>query len=276
MKKTLLLIAMTGALLLAVSCSNDDEPKRGDGVATVIYPMINHITKDGGNTVVGIFNTQNKLVLDTVNHKATLELNYNDGQGDKQLVLEDVVATPKRLGFYELSSPTYRSFKGYADFNEQSYRYNFTTTGGLHVISMTPEVFFYKTTTTVTYDDTTKASTTGDVIYQFNITPGTQKTTILVEKIVHTKDLKSFNYITARNVPITVTPTGFTISGTNLATEAEYVSFDFNTGHDAKKTDKYPFKTFNATIDLVNDHLDANFMMGGSATVVASGKTYTE
>ena len=274
MKKILLLMAMAGALLVTVSCSNDDEPKRGDGVTTVTYPMLNHITRDGGNTVVGIFSTRNKLVFDTVNHKATLELNYNDGQGDKQLLLEDIVATPKRLGFYELSSPSYQSFKGYADFNEQSYRYSYTTTGGLHVISIIPEVFFYKTSTTVTYDDTTKASTTGDVIYQFNITPETQKTTIIVEKIVHTKDLKSFNYIMSRNVPITVTPTGFTISGTNLATDAEYVSFDYSTGSDVKKTDKYPFKKFNATIDLVNDHLDANFMMGGSATVVATGKTY--
>ena len=276
MKKILLLMAMASALLVTVSCSNDDEPKPGNGVTTVTYPMFNHITSDGGNTVVGIYSTQNKLVLDTNSRKGTLELNYKDNQGDKQLILGDIIATPKRLRFYELSSPSYGSFKGYVDLNEGAMRYSYTTTGGLRVISMTDEVFFYKTKTTVTYDDTTKASTSGDVIYQFNISPEAQQTTILVEKIAHTKDLKSFNYISARNVPITLTPNGFTISGTNLATEAEYISFDFNTGHDAKKTDKYPFKTFNATIDLVNDHLDANFMMGSSATVAASGNTYTE
>ena len=49
-----------------------------------------------------------------------------------------------------------------------------------------------------------------------------------------------------------------------------------STGSVISQTDKYPFKTFNATVDLVNDRLDATYMMGGSATVVATGKTYPD
>ena len=43
MKKIFLLIAMAGALMLAVSCGSDDEPKRGDGVFTVNALMVNHM-----------------------------------------------------------------------------------------------------------------------------------------------------------------------------------------------------------------------------------------
>ena len=103
MKKIFWLIAMTGVLMGAISCSDDDEPKRGDGVFTVNTSMINHMVNSGSDAVIGISMTHNKLTLDTVKHKATLELNYNDGNGDKQLKLEDIAATPKRLGFYELS-----------------------------------------------------------------------------------------------------------------------------------------------------------------------------
>ena len=276
MKKTLLLIAMTGVLLLAASCNNDDEPKRSNSVATVTYPMFNHITADGGNTVVGIFSTQNKLVLDTATRKATLELNYSDSQGSKQLTLDDVVATstPENPKFYELTSPSYRSFKGYANFNQLSFRYSYTTTGGLHVISMTPEVFFLKTNTTVTYDDATPATTDEISNYIFNINADGKTATVEVTQILHAKDLKFFNSITATNVPITVTPTGFTISATNLPTKGLYIRYDFETGSNQKETSEYPFKTFNATVDLVNGTMTANFMMGGSATVTATGRTY--
>ena len=41
-------------------------------------------------------------------------------------------------------------------------------------------------------------------------------------------------------------------------------------------TDKYPFKTFSANVDLLNDTLNATFMMGASATVVATGRTYPD
>ena len=265
---------MTGVLLLAASCNNDDEPKRGTGVATVTYPMFNHITTDGGNTVVGIFSTQNKLVLDTATRKATLELNYSDSQGSKQLTLDDVVGTPTRPKFYELTSPSYRSFKGYADFNQLSFRYSYTTTGGLHVISMTPEVFFLKTNTKVTYDDATAATTDEISNYHFIINADGKTATVEVTQILHAKDLKFFNSITATNVPITVTPTGFTISGTNLPTKGLYIRYDFETGSNQKETSEYPFKTFNATVDLVNGTMTANFMMGESATVTATGSTY--
>lgn len=267
---------MIGVLLLAASCSDDDEPKRGNRVITVTYPMINHITSNGGNTVVGIFDAQNKLVLDTASRKATLELNYNDGNGSKQLVVEDVAANLIVPKFYEFTSPTYRSLKGYADFNQLSFRYSYTTTGGLHVISMTPEVFFLKTNTTVTYDDATPATTSEIVNYHFDISPSNQTATIKVTQILHAKDLKNFNHIIANNVPITLTPTGFTISANNLPTKAQYIAYDYETGSSVKDTDQYPFKTFNATVDLVNGSMTANFMIGNSATVTATGKTYTD
>ncbi len=276
MKKILFLIAMTGVLMGAISCSNDDEPKRGDGVFTVNTPMVNHMVQTGSDAVIGISSTHNKLVIDTIKHKATLELNYNDGQGDKQLKLEDITATPKRLGFYVLTSASLGSFSGYVDFNEGSMRYRYTTTGGIRVISVTPEVFFLKTQNTITYDDTTKATTMENVMYQFDIAPATQAAIIKVMGIVHAKDVKYFNSITANNVPFTVTPNGFTISGENLKTNAYYRTYVDSTGSVVSQTDKYPFKTFNATIDLAGDHIDANYMIGSSATVVASGKTYPD
>lgn len=276
MKKIFWLIAMTGILMGAISCSDDDEPKRGDGVFTVNTAMVNHMVNSGSDAVIGISMTHNKLVLDTVKHKATLELNYNDGQGDKQLKLEDITATPKRLGFYELSSPSYRSFSGYVDFNEGSMRYRYTTTGGIRVTSTTPEVFFLKTQNTVTYDDTTATSTMENTMYQFAIEPASKTAIVKVMGIVHVKDMKYFNSITAASVPFTVTPNGYSFSGENFKTNAVYRNYVDSTGSVVSQTDKYPFKTFNATVDLANDRLDANYMIGGSATVVATGKTYPD
>ena len=267
---------MTGILMGAISCSDDDEPKRGDGVFTVNTAMVNHMVNSGSDAVIGISMTHNKLVLDTVKHKATLELNYNDGQGDKQLKLEDITATPKRLGFYELSSPSYRSFSGYVDFNEGSMRYRYTTTGGIRVTSTTPEVFFLKTQNTVTYDDTTATSTMENTMYQFAIEPASKTAIVKVMGIVHVKDMKYFNSITAASVPFTVTPNGYSFSGENFKTNAVYRNYVDSTGSVVSQTDKYPFKTFNATVDLANDRLDANYMIGGSATVVATGKTYPD
>ena len=276
MKKILLLIAAAGLLLGAISCSDDDEPKRGNGVFTVNTTMINHMVNSGSDAVIGISMTHNMLVLDTVKRKATLELNYNDGQGDKLLKLEDITATPKRLGFYELSSPSYKSFSGYVDFNEGSMRYRYTTTGGIRVISTIPEVFFLKTENNITYDDTTAASSTDNVMYQFAIDPASKTAIVKVMGIVHAKDVKYFNSITAASVPFTVTANGYSFSGENLKTNAIYRNYVDSTGSVVSQTDKYPFKTFNATVDLVNDHLDAYYMIGGSATVVASGKTYPD
>ena len=275
MKKILLLIAAVGLIMSAISCSDNDEPQRGDGVFTVNTTMVNHMVNTSSNQVLGISTTQNKLVIDTVNHKATVELRYDDGQGVKTLYLSDIKATAKRLGFYELTSTSDGSFSGYVDFNEGSIRYRYTT-GGIRVISTTPEVFFLKTQNTITYDDTTQATTMENVMYQFEIAPATQTAIIKVMGIVHAKDVKYFNSITANNVPYTVTPNGFTISGENLKTSAYYRTYVDTTGSVVSQTDKYPFKTFNATVDMVGDHLDANYMIGASATVVASGKTYPD
>ena len=115
-----------------------------------------------------------------------------------------------------------------------------------------------------------------NVMYQFDIAPASNSAIIKVMGIVHAKDVKYFNSITATNVPITVTPNGYTINGENLKTSAYYRTYVDSTGSVVSQTDKYPFKTFNATIDLANDHLDANYMIGASATVAASGRTYPD
>lgn len=275
MKKILLLIAAVGLLMGTISCGDDDDVRPVRTETTVTYPMFNHITS--GNNIIGITLTQNKLVFDTAKHTGTLELNYNDGT-ERTVSLKDISAKPKRLGFYELTaSPTAQitGFKGYADFNELAFRYDYTTAEGIRVISMTPEVFFLSTSTSVTYDDNTKPSKSDITNYQFDISPATMTATITVKQIVHEKDLKNFNYIKAENVPIVLTANGFSINGTNIKTTAEYISFDYTTGSNAKTTNDYPFKTFNANIDLVNDKLDADFMLGGSATVTATGTAYS-
>ena len=277
MKKILLLIAAAGLILGAISCSDDDEPKHGDGSFIVNTPMINHMYNTSNGAVMGFSSTHNKLALDTVKHKASLELNYNDGHGDKTLKLDDLTATLKRLGFYELRSASNSSFNGYVDFNESAMRYVYTTPDGIRVISMTSEVFFLKTTTTVTYDDTTKSNTDEFSMYQFNVMPATSSATVKVMQIVHSKDRKYFNSITASSVPVTATANGFTINATDLNTTAVYVlHYTDSLGSTKSTTDKYPFKTFNATIDLANDNMNANFMVGNSATVTATGRTYPD
>ena len=110
MKKILFLVAAIAMLSIAASCDND-EPKRGDGVFTVNTSMINHMYNTLTGQVMGVSSTHNKLTLDTNKHKASLQLNYNDGS-DKTLNVDDIIATPKRLGFYTLSSPTNASFSG--------------------------------------------------------------------------------------------------------------------------------------------------------------------
>ena len=279
MKKLLLIIALMGTLTAIVSCGNDDEPINRDGKINVNPAMINHMVNAGGEAVIGISMTHNKLNLDMNNHKATVELNYNDGQGDKQLVLEDITATetPEGSGFYVLSSASYKSFSGYADFSEHgAYRFRYTTTGGIRIISTMPEVFFLNTHNVVTYDDETEATTLENVMYEFTIDPAAKTATVKVNDVVHVKDNKNFTNITATSVPVTVTPIGYSINATNLPTTATYLNYVDSTGSGKSTTNKYPFKTFNATIDLVNDHLDANYMIGSSATVTATGKTYLE
>ena len=274
MKKILLLIAAMGILTGVISCSNDDEPIRT--VFTVNTPMVNHMVNMSNGEVLGVASTHNKLTIDTVKHTASLELNYNTGDGDKQLVINDIIATPNGL-FYSLTSPGYSQFSGYVDFSEGgAMRYRYVTENGIRIISITPEVFFRKTESIITYDDTTETNKTENTMYQFNITPSSQIATVKVMDIVHAKDLKSFIDITANGVPYTVTANGFTIAAENLKTIAHYMAYVDSTGSNVATTYKYPFKTFNATIDLANDHLDADYMIGGSATVHATGKTYPD
>ena len=276
MRKILFLIASVGLLMATFSCKDDDkEPDWRGGTRTIDWAMVNHIY----NTVtgeVGISDTHNKLTINFDDGTASLELNYNDGSA-KTLLLDDLKATQTQLYFYELTSPSNNNFKGYADFGEGgSMRYCYTTPDGLRIISTMPEIFFNRTWNVITYDDTTEATSMENVMYQFEIAPATQTAIIKVMGIVHAKDVKYFNSITANNVPYTVTPNGFTISGENLKTSAYYRTYVDTTGSVVSQTDKYPFKTFNATVDMAGDHLDANYMIGASATVVASGKTYPD
>lgn len=275
MKKFLLLIAAIALLGVVVSCS-DDEPNRDGRVFTVNTPMVNHMVDISTGNVLGMRATHNKLTLDTANRKATLELNYGDG--NQAIKLSDLTATPSRLGFYILQSPSNSLFSGYVDFNDQSMRYTYVTGDGVRVISTISDVFFLKTQNTITYDDTTKTTEMENVMYQFTLNPSQQTAIIKVMDIEHAKDLKRFVNITASNVPVTITPNGYAISGENINTTANYIAHMDSTGtsQGTKTTDKYPFKNFNANIDLVNDQLDITFKMGESATVVASGKTYPD
>ncbi len=279
MKKILLLIATAALLMGAIACGEDEPGTRARSVFTVNTPMINHMVNTTNGEVLGLSNTRNTLVLDTAKHTATLDLTYNDGT-EKTISIQGITATPKRLGFYELTAAgnvELKSFKGYVDFDEGSMRYTYTTIDGIRIISTTSEVFFLKTNNVITYDDTTETTTMDNTMYQFNIEPTTSKATIKVAGILHAKDWKYFINMTASGVPITVTNNGFTIAGNNLTTSSIYrTPTDSITGATTQKTDKYPFKTFNATIDLINDHLDATFMMGASATVVATGRTYPD
>jgi len=278
MKKILLLIASIAVLSAAVSCSDNDEPKRGDGVFTVNTTMINHMVNTITGEAIDLATTHNKLVLDTVKHTASVELSYNDGT-DHTVSIKGITATPKRLGFYELTAAAtseVQDFKGYVDFNEGAIRYRYTTSSGIRVISTIPDVFFLKTKNTITYDDTTQTTQMENTMYQFSIQPASKTATVKVMGIVHAKDLKYFNNITASSVPVTVTPNGYSINSENLKTIATYRNYVDSTGSVISTTDKYPFKMFNATIDLVNDSLDANYMIGGSATVTATGRTYPD
>ena len=281
MKKLLLMIAAIALLGAVVSCSGDDEPgpdgpnMRGDGVFTVNTPMVNHMYNTKTDQVIGLSNTRNKLTIDTVHHLAKLELTYNDGSDHTQ-TYTDLTATAKRLGFYELRSPSDASFSGYVDFNEGSMRYRYTTAGGLRIISTIAEVFFLKTTNTIEYLDTTETTEMENVMYQFNVNPSTLTALVKVMGIVHAKDRKYFNSITGYSVPVTLSSTGYVINGQNIQTNATYLAPTDSLGSRVKTTTAYPFKTFKATVDLDHDHLDARFMMGDSAIVTATGKTYPD
>lgn len=276
MKKIFLLIALAGVLMGAISCSDKDEPKRGDGVFTVNTLMINHIYNTTKGIVEGVSSTHNKLTLDTVHHTASLELNYELGT-PVTLSIKDITARPLRLGFYELtaaSNSEFTDFKGYVDFNEGSMRYRYTTRDGIRVISTMPEIFFLSTKSVITYDDTTKTTEMDGVMYQFELAPATSSSVVKVMGIVHAKDLKYFINITGAGVEFTPTPNGYTIESENVRTSAVYRNWVDSTSSVVSTTEKYPFKPFKATVDLVNDSLSTTFTMGTSAAVTASGRTY--
>jgi len=279
MKKILFLIATMSLLMGTLSCEEDEMSKRGDGVFTVNTPMINHLYNTSTGEVMGIASTHNKLTLDTVNHTASIDLNYNDGS-DKTLNLKNITATPKRKGFYELSvngNSQVKNFKGYVDFNEGAMRYTYTTTDGIRVISTIAEVFFLKTNNVISYLDTTETTEMQNVMYQFEPNPSSFRAIVKVMDIVHAKDLKRFINMTASSAPFTITANGYSFDCENLPTVSTYHAWTDSTGTSSTKTtDKYPFKQFKANVDLVNDSLNITFKMGDSAVVVASGRTYPD
>lgn len=275
MKKLLLVIAVLALVCTIVSCGNDDPSNRSYGERTVSWPMVNHMYNTVSGEVIGMGNARNKLVIDIDNGTASVELTYNDGT-EHVLTLTDLTATAKRLLFYELRSPSDASFYGYVDFSEGSVRYRYTTADGVRVISMTEEVFFFKTHNSIEYSDSTPVTVMENVGYQFDVDPASLTAVVKVSDINHAKDLKFFSSITGMNVPFTLTSTGFVVAGQNIKTVAYYDGAMDTTGNIHYTTTDYPFMTFNATVDLLNDHLDAHFMMGDDATVTATGKTYPD
>lgn len=266
---------MLGMLMGVISCS-DDEPSGVNTVFSVNTPMINHVYNTVTGTVLGISNTYNFLTIDTALHTASLDLRYNDGNGEKTFSLRNISAKPKGIAFYELSDASNSQFKGYVDFGESSMRYIYTTSEGIRVISTTPEIFFRKTNNTISYDDTTETTVMESTMYQFEIAPSTLTSSIQVMDIEHAKDLKRFYSLTGSGANVTLTPNGYVIQSDTIKTTAMvYRNWMDITSGVIPTTDKYPLIGFNATIDLLNDSLNTTFKMGNSATVVATGRTYS-
>ena len=246
----------------------------GEGkVFTFNISMVNHMYNTVTNQVVGVTNTSNKLVLDTIRHTARLELVYNDGS-EHTVSYRNLTAHASRTGFFELSSPTDPNFSGYVDFNEVSFRYTYMTDDGLRIISTSPDVFFLKTDNTIEYDDTTETTRMENVMYQFNLNADERTATVMVMGIVHAKDMRYLMRVTAANVPFTLTPNGYSFTGENIATTTMYSTAD--APNIIKTTSEYPFETLNVNVDLKDDQIVANYMLGPHATVTATGKTYPD
>ena len=244
----------------------------GDGVFVINAKMVNHVYNTLTNQVIGIDNTHNKLILDTVRHTAQLELVYYDGS-EHTVSYKNLTALASRVGFFELRSPIDPYFSGYVDFNEGSIRYIYMTDDGLRIISSIPDVFFLNTDNTIVYDDTTE-TTQEDVMYQFSINADEMTAVVTVMGIFHTKDRRYLINVTATSVPFMLTPNGFSFDGKDIATTALYV--DSTDPTTKKTTNEYPFVTFVVDVDLIGDHIVANYMLGPHATVNATGKTYPE
>jgi len=271
MKFTQLLLLATVLLLSVTSCSNDDSPsKGGSSKRTVTTQMINHVVNNATGEVLAPAATQNKLTIDTSAHVASLELNYSIGSTSMTATADNLTAAYSRLGFYKLalngSNSQVTALDGYVDFNEGSMKYAYTTSNGYRVISTLPEVFYLSTSTAMTYSDTTLCDTVTDAIYQFTIYPATMTATVQVMMLLHTSDLKYFENITGKNVPVTVTANGYVISGTNIATTAVYRGYDSSTGSETKTTTVYPFGSFTATLNLETDKFTADYTLNHTST----------
>ena len=244
----------------------------GDGkVITINASMVNHMYNTVTSQVAGVTKTSNKLILDTISHTSQVELVYNDGS-EHTVSYNDLTAHASRMGFYELSSRSDPNFNGYVDFNEGSLRYIYRTDDGLRIISTTPEVFFLKTHNTIVYDDATATTQLENVIYQFDLNADERTATVMVMDIVHAKDMRHLMRVAANNVPFTLTPNGYSFTGENIPTTSWYRTADDPA---IKTTSEYPFETLNINVDLMNDQLVANYMLGPHATVTATGKTYS-
>jgi len=279
MRITHLLLAL--ALIMGmVACGDEDTPgKGGSSERTVNTTMLNHVVNNATGEVL-VATTTNKLTFDTAAHTASLELNYSDGSTVHTISAPNLTANPSRLGFYKLSMPSQNSqltdLSGYIDFNESAMRYAYTTSSGYRVISTLKEVYYLSTNTVLTYSDSTASTTSEGTMYQFTINPTTMTATVQVMMILDAQDHKYFESITGRDVPVTATATGYTVHGTNIETTAIYRAYDSSTGSSTKTSNKYPFTTFDATLNLETETLEASYVLAGKVTAKASGQTYSK
>jgi len=267
------------ALVLGLAACGDDDPiNKGGSKRTVSTPMVNHVVNTGTGEVT-VASTTNTLTIDTAAHTASLELKFAGSNGDQTVSIGDLSATPSRLGFYKLSMNGSNSqasnVSGYVDFNEAAMKYAYTATSGYRVVSTLSEIFYLSTNTSLSYNDTTTSTDTG-AYYQFTLYPSTMTAKVQIMALLHTGDGKYFNSITGYNVPVVATATGYTISGNDIATVGIYRGYDEDTGTETKTTDKYPFTTFTANLDLESDTFTASYVLAGKTKATASGQTYNK
>jgi len=280
-----LLTAIALLTILLAACSNDDSPsKGGDAKRTVNTTMLNHIVSTTTGEVLPPATAKNQLTIDTAAHTAALTLNYHNGNNAVAVDAPNLTAQPARLGFYNLSSTDASlSLSGYVDFNEANLKYAYTH-GGYRIVSTLSELFYLSTTTTMNYSDTTASHTVDNAIYQFEINPLTMTATVKIMELLHAQANKYFENITARNVPVTLSASGYNISGEQIATTAVYRAYDSATGSSTKTSNDYRFGALSASLSVENDtftitytidHLDGDGKVNGTASASASGHTYS-